>query len=363
MKKILVLLTFFAVIYAAKIYLKNGDVLTGEILRYEDNSAVIKTSYGEMKISQDQIVKIEFETVPEQKQSKVPDKPAEKSEIRLFQGSIELYPNDVESKKYRFAPGDSIIVFVKATEEKPTGQAKDALDAIAKIVAILAPTVSSVEIADIDGQILAQGGGEKSVKIAYRTYGERSISINFTNDMDDVIKTYDVEIIRIPVAESLKFFDTHLKVLKKEITKKILEKEVHIGAGEKILENFVVEDTGKIVIIVSNIESYNMLTSQLGGSLVSLVLSAATDGLFSVDLTKIPTGEDFGYYVQYWHPQRNKWLYYCTSSSTKFEYRVIDMSEYHFKSWCIWLDNSYSLFTSKDIRFEIYIVQSLDQYE
>jgi hypothetical protein len=363
MKKLIVLLIFFSVLSAEKIILKNGDVLTGQIIKYEDNAAVIQTSYGEIRIERDQIQKIEFENARESTPPITDKKQDEIIDVILFKGLVKLGPNECETKTYKFTQGDSIYIKVEATAHEAAKTADDALEAIVQIASIFAPTVSSIEISDLDGQILARGGGEKLVEVVYNNQNERILNVNIGNNEDNSIKTYDVTITRIPVAESLKYFDTHVKMTKRDTVKGIFEKELHLSIGESAAESFNVEDTGRMVIIVTNTESYNVLTSELGSAMTSLALSAATGLPLNLDLTEIRTGRDFGYHIQYWDPRRNEWTPFTSPTKTRFEYRIVDLHKYNFSNWAVMFDNTYSIMTSKDIRIEVYVVQSINTFE
>lgn len=217
------ILILFSVAYAEKIYLKNGDVLTGEVLQYEENSAIIKTSYGEITIARDQIVRIEFETESDQEQIQ-----------------------NIESE----------------------------------------------------------------------------------------LQTVDTL--------------THL----------VIDKTGHLSPLSDSWESFQITDPGgKLVIIVSNEQSYNALTDMMSGELVGLVTSMAFGIPLPVDLSGIEAGKDFGYQIHYWEPRTNAWCVLTSSTKTIFEHRVIDLDVHNYTNWSIHFDNTFSVMTPKNYKLQAYVVR------
>ena len=48
MKKFLMVLIIFTFCFGAIIYLKDGNFITGSILKYDSTNIVVKTSFGEL---------------------------------------------------------------------------------------------------------------------------------------------------------------------------------------------------------------------------------------------------------------------------------------------------------------------------
>lgn len=64
----ILLLMKFNMVFAESIYLKDGTFIKGTIIKSDENSVTIRTSYGESNIPKEQIKKIEYiETTPQQK--------------------------------------------------------------------------------------------------------------------------------------------------------------------------------------------------------------------------------------------------------------------------------------------------------
>ncbi|HIE05318.1 MAG TPA: hypothetical protein EYP58_00810 [bacterium (Candidatus Stahlbacteria)] len=82
MRLITLILILSSLLFAERIVLKTGEVITGKIIGYEGDLAIVKTSYGEIKIEKDKISKIEYETLPKEE----PTKPEEPKSIVMKRG-------------------------------------------------------------------------------------------------------------------------------------------------------------------------------------------------------------------------------------------------------------------------------------
>lgn len=63
MKKSWIGLMILTLCFGGKVYLKDGNVITGSIAKYDSTGVVVKTSFGEVTITPDNIAKIDFEDI------------------------------------------------------------------------------------------------------------------------------------------------------------------------------------------------------------------------------------------------------------------------------------------------------------
>ena len=82
---VFLLVVFSSVVFGETIYLRDGSVVTGDIIKTTADSIVVKTDYGDLTISKDKIERIEYE------KPSVPTKPEHPKEKREKKETGEKY--------------------------------------------------------------------------------------------------------------------------------------------------------------------------------------------------------------------------------------------------------------------------------
>jgi len=142
----------------------------------------------------------------------------------------------------------------------------------------------------------------------------------------------------------------------------IFRKTGYLPAGSSTYEYFdLSEKEGKLVIIISNEESYNALAEALSNDFTPFAISAALGMPLPVNLANIPRGKDFGYEISCFDSHSKNWSTIFSWSRTIFEYRVIDLQQYPSFSWRVLVDNSFSILTGKTYTIEVYQVKEVEK--
>jgi len=282
--------------------------------------------------------------------------------VPLFQGKITIEPQDSIIKNFRYAPGDWIFVTAEAVEQTLVSTGTD--NPVLALAQLLSPpqlTVSSIEISEYEGQVLSQTGDLKTIELTHFAPAGGLFSVIARNNSSEYRRIYNVKIFRVPSHDSLLAFDTRLTLTKIDtLIDPILDKSCYLEGGARPSpENFKVTTTvDKLVIIVTNEESFNALTSAV--SMFSFVADIATgvpiSGAVSNIVSTIPTGRDFGCRILYYNPSSQNVEEISPMTRTVFENRTIDIKKFNYYDWAVELDNSHDSMTSKQIRLQVYAV-------
>jgi hypothetical protein len=280
--------------------------------------------------------------------------------VLITQVSINVEPDSSIEKNFKFAPGDTIFVMAEAIkQELVQNGTNDILDLTTKILeALQKPTVNSVLISEYEGETFAQAGDSQKVELKYFTPTGGPFSIIFKNTSSKCRKTYNIKLYRIPAQDSLISFDTRLAAVRIDtLIESVLDKTCYLPAGEISFEQFTIPTSAnKLVIIVSNEESYNALTTAVGSNLLSLVVQEAFGIPLPFDISSFKTGKNFGYSIDYFNPNLQIWSHINPETRTVLESRSIDLTKYKYENWKILLDNSFSIMTSKQVKLQIHTV-------
>lgn len=280
--------------------------------------------------------------------------------VTVTQGSVIVGPDSSIERSFRFAPGDLVEVSVEATRQVPIADgSSDVLSAIAKVaMAFAKPKVSTVEIREYEGGPLVQAGDSQVVNLGYVVPAGGPFSIVIKNSELSCRKTYEFKVLRYPAHESLVRFDTRLAPVRTDtLVEELFDQLIYLPALQSESRGFDVPvGAGKLVLIVSNEASYNLLTSQLGSSLASIAMSSVSGKPVPIDLSAVRTGKDFGYSICWFNPATQGWLEFSPSTRIVCEHRSIDLAKYPYTRWGVVFDNTFSLATSKTVKLKVYAV-------
>lgn len=280
--------------------------------------------------------------------------------VTVMDATIVVEPESTVTKIFRFAPGDEILVTVEALKqemaesEKGDNAVGNAI--VAGLSALLPPRVGSVSLGLINAEPIAQAGDSQLVHLDCATATGGAHWIAVTGRHEGCRSTYRVTVKRKPAKESLRSYDTRVIPVRVDtVADLFFERKLQLPAGFK--QPLPFEFPGgadRIAIIVSNVESYNALTSELGSSLLSFVTKMAFGIPLPIDLSSIRTGRDFGYSVEAYSGALKQWVPVAPYALTLCDKTVISPSERRYIGCRVLLDNSYSMRTDKTVQVNAY---------
>jgi hypothetical protein len=281
--------------------------------------------------------------------------------VMVMDATIFVEPESTVTKIFRFAPGDEILVTVEALKqelaesEKGDNTVGDAI--VAGLSVLLTPKVGSVSLGPIDADPIAQAGDSQSVHLKCITTMGGPHWLAISGAHDGCRSTYRVTVKRKPARESLRSYDTRLVPAHIDtVADLFLEKEVYLAMGATQDVAFELP-TGadRIALIVSNMESYNALTSKLGSSLLGFVTNMAFGIPLPIDLSSIRTGKDFGYSAEAYSGTLKQGVPLVPRTRTLFDKILINPSKRRYLACRIHLDNLDSKWgTSKTVKVTAY---------
>ena len=282
--------------------------------------------------------------------------------VTVMEATIVVEPDSAVRRVFKFAPGDEILVTVEALKQELAESEKGDNDLGNAVVAMLSvlqtPKVGSVSLGPLDADPIAQAGDSQIVHLKCVTASGGPHWLAISGAHDGCRSTYRVTVRRRPAKESLRSYDTKLTPTSIDtVADPLLTKEIYLAAGTTQTVLFEIpKGAERIVLIVANKESYNVLTSGLASTLASVAVSAAFRTETKVDLSSFRTGKDFGYSAEAYSGTAKLWVPVAPWARTLCDYTVIKPSERKYTICRVQLDNSYSKFTSKTVKVAAYVL-------